>query len=227
MTEHEDYIVQVPYQPTEKERHTIEELMTKGLVSDDWNSKKTGITEFKDHMREHMYYEQNCRCAYCRIELPIACCFLQREHIIPKAMHPKWMFEPRNLCFTCDRCNNFKGDEEVLKNQYAANYPTESNDFLIINPFLDKYSDHIILKNDIIYVGKTKKGRFTINTCHLYRTDLALERAKKRMETENPDTVRTQLLSLLSSLPISDEEKSKVLVNFGKIVKIYKQNHQD
>lgn len=227
MTEHEDYIVQVPYQPTEKERHAIEELMKKGLVSDDWNSKKTGITEFKDHMREHMYYEQNCRCAYCRIELPIACCFLQREHIIPKAMHPKWMFEPRNLCFTCDRCNNFKGDEEVLKNQYAANYPTESNDFLIINPFLDKYSDHIILKNDIIYVGKTKKGRFTINTCHLYRTDLALERAKKRMETENPDTVRTQLLSLLSSLPISDEEKSKVLVNFGKIVKIYKQNHQD
>lgn len=227
MTEHEDYIVQVPYQPTEKERHAIEELMKKGLVSDDWNSKKTGITEFKDHMREHMYYEQNCRCAYCRIELPIACCFLQREHIIPKAMHPKWMFEPRNLCFTCDRCNNFKGDEEVLKNQYAANYPTESNDFLIINPFLDKYSDHIILKNDIIYVGKTKKGRFTINTCHLYRTDLALERAKKRMETENPDTVRTQLLSLLSSLPISDEEKSKVLVNFGKIVKIYKQKHQD
>lgn len=227
MTEHEDYIVQVPYQPTEKERHAIEELMKKRLVSDDWNSKKTGITEFKDHMREHMYYEQNCRCAYCRIELPIACCFLQREHIIPKAMHPKWMFEPRNLCFTCDRCNNFKGDEEVLKNQYAANYPTESNDFLIINPFLDKYSDHIILKNDIIYVGKTKKGRFTINTCHLYRTDLALERAKKRMETENPDTVRTQLLSLLSSLPISDEEKSKVLVNFGKIVKIYKQNHQD
>lgn len=227
MTEHEDYIVQAPYQPTEKERHAIEELMNKGLVSDDWNSKKTGITEFKDHMREYMYYEQNCRCAYCRIELPIACCFLQREHIIPKATHPKWMFEPRNLCFTCDRCNNFKGDEEVLENQYAANYPTESNDFLIINPFLDKYSDHIILKDDIIYVGKTKKGRFTINTCHLYRTDLVLERAKKRMETENADTVRTQLLSLLSSLPISDEEKSKVLVNFGKIVKIYKQKHQD
>ena len=114
MTEEEDYIVQNPYQPTEKEKLAIEELVNKGLESGDWNSKKTGITEFKDHMREHLYYEQNCRCAYCRTELPIACCFLQRDHIVPKAPHPQWMFEPRNLCFACDKCNNFKGDKEVL-----------------------------------------------------------------------------------------------------------------
>lgn len=158
----------------------IEELVNKGLDSGDWNSKKTGITEFKDHMREHMYYEQNCRCAYCRTELPIACCFLQRDHIVPKAPHPQWMFEPRNLCFACDKCNNFKGDKEVLRNRYAVAYPTDSKDFLIVNPFLDKYSDHIELKDGIIYIGKTKKGRFTIDTCQLFRPDLALERAKKR-----------------------------------------------
>lgn len=227
MTEEEDYIVQNPYQPTEKEKLAIEELANKGLDSGDWNSKKTGITEFKDHMREHMYYEQNCRCAYCRTEQPIACCFLQRDHIVPKAPHPQWMFEPRNLCFACDKCNNFKGDKEVLRNRYAVVYPTDSKDFLIVNPFLDKYSDHIELKDGIIYIGKTKKGRFTIDTCQLFRPDLALERAKKKMETENPDTVRTQLLALLSSLPILDEEKSKALENFGKVVKIYKQKHRD
>lgn len=137
------------------------------------------------------------------------------------------MFEPRNLCFACDKCNNFKGDEEVLRNRYAVAYPTDSKDFLIVNPFLDKYSDHIELKDGIIYIGKTKKGRFTIDTCQLFRPDLALERAKKKMETENPDTVRTQLLALLSSLPILDEEKSKALENFGKVVKIYKQKHRD
>ncbi len=226
MTEEEDYIVQNPYHPTEKERLAIEELTNKGLDSEDWNSQKAGITDFKDHMREYMYYEQNCRCAYCRIELPIACCFLQREHIIPKAPHPKWMFEPRNLCFACDRCNNFKGDEEVLRNQYAVAYPTDSKDFLIVNPFLDKYSDHIELKDGIIYVGRTKKGRFTIDTCKLYRPDLALERAKERMEKENPDSVRSQLLSLLSSLPLSDAERTQTLVNFGKIVKTYKRKHR-
>ena len=108
----EDYIVQDSYHPTEKEKLAIEELTNKGLVPGDWNSQKAGITEFKDHIREYMYYEQNCRCAYCRIELPIACCYGQREHIVPKTPHPKWMFEPRNLCFACEKCNNFKWDEE-------------------------------------------------------------------------------------------------------------------
>lgn len=177
-------------------------------------------------MREHMYYEQNCRCAYCRTELPIACCFLQRDHIVPKAPHPQWMFEPRNLCLACDKCNNFKGDKEVLRNRYAVAYPTDSKDFLIVNPFLDKYSDHIELKDGIIYIGKTKKGRFTIDTCKLFRIDLALERAKKKMETDKPGTVRTQLLSFLSSLPIGDKEKRKTLERFEKIVKIYKLKHR-
>lgn len=173
-----------------------------------------------------MYYEQNCRCAYCRIELPIACCFGQREHIVPKVSHPKWIFEPRNLCFACEKCNNFKWDEEVLKKPHAVAYPTDSKAFMIINPFLDKYSDHIELKEGIIYVGKTKKGRFTIDTCHLYRPELALERAKKRMETEKPETIRTQLLALLSILPISNEGKNKTLENFEKIVEKYKKEHK-
>lgn len=221
----EDYIVQDPYQPTEKEKLAIEELTNKGLVPGDWNSSKAGITEFKDNIHEYMYYKQNCRCAYCRIEIPIGCCFGQREHIVPKTPHPEWMFEPRNLCFACDKCNNLKLDKEVLKKPNAVTYPTNSKAFMIINPFLDKYSDHIELKAGIIYVGKTKKGRFTIDTCHLYRPELALERAKKRMETEKPETIRTQLLALLSILPISNEERNKTLENFEKIVEKYKKGH--
>lgn len=227
MTEVEDYIVQNPYQPTEKERLAIEELANKGLDSGDWNSKKTGIKEFKDHISDHMYFEQNCRCAYCRIELSNANTFLQREHIIPKAPHPQWMFEPHNLCITCEKCNNYKGDKEVLRNQYAVAYPTDSKDFLIVNPFLDKYSDHIELRDGIVYVGKTKKGCFTIDTCKLFMPDLALERAKIKMETDKPDTIRTQLLALLPSLPIGDKEKRKTLERFEKIVKIYKLKHRD
>lgn len=224
MTEQEDFIVHDPYQPKEEESLAISELKAKGLVPNDWDSGKNGIKSFKENLREHMYYEQNCRCAYCRIEIPIACCFLQREHIISKTLHPIWMFEPRNLCIACDKCNNYKLDEEVLANPKTVDYPTESRDFLIINPFLDKYSEHIELKDGIIYVGKTKKGRFTIETCHLYRTDLVLERAKMRMENENSNTVLTQILLLLSKMQISDNERNKVLIKFGNIVKMYKNN---
>lgn len=226
MTELEDYIVKNPYQPTDEEKQAISELNVKGLVPDDWNSGKNGITTFKDHLREYMYYEQNCRCAYCRIELPIACCFLQREHIVPKNPHPQWMFEPRNLCFTCDRCNNYKNDIEVLSNPAAAVYPTDSKDFLIINPFIDKYSEHIELKEGILYVGKTPKGKFTIKTCHLYNLEFALERAKKRMEKENPDTVMTQFLVLLSTVTSPIEEMNKAKKNIKKIVEMYKKSAQ-
>lgn len=223
MTELEDFIVQEPYQPTDEERDAISELEMKGLLPDDWSTGKGGIDSFKNNMREYMYYEQNCRCAYCRIELPIACCFLQREHIVPKTPHPKWMFEPRNLCFTCDRCNNYKNNNEVIQNPDIENYPTESNDYLIINPFLDKYSNHIELMKGIIYVGKTDKGRFTINTCHLYNPEFALERAKQKMKDKDPETVQSQLLSLLSSTHATAEEINKVKQNSEKIVKMYKR----
>lgn len=225
MTELEDYIVENAYQPTEEEKQAISELKTNGLTPKDWESQKNGIKSFKDNLREYMYYAQNCRCAYCRIELPIACCFMQREHIVYKNLHPQWMFESRNLCIACDRCNNFKLATEVMCNPSARAYPKESKDFLIVNPFLDKYSDHIELKNGIIYEGKTDKGKFTVETCHLYRLDLALERAKMRMKKENPDTVQTQLLVLISTIPASAEEIKKVKENLKKIVKMYKMAH--
>lgn len=224
MTELEDFIVQEPYSPTEEEKRAIAELEAKGLEAEDWSSPQKGIVSFKENMRKHMYYEQNCRCAYCRIELPIACCFLQREHIVPKTSHPKLMFEPRNLCFACDRCNNYKKDEEVLTNPEANDYPSNTEDFKIVNPFIHKYSEHIELKEGIIYQGKTDEGRFTVNTCQLFRPDLALERAKQRMKDEDPLTIQSQLLSLLSSLPVSEDEINGVKKNFEKIVKMYKKS---
>lgn len=151
--------------------------------------------------------------------------FLQREHIVPKTLHPKWMFEPLNLCFACDRCNNYKKDDEVLSNPNVEDYPQSSGDFLIVNPFIDRYSDHIELKEGIIYIGKTDKGRFTINTCHLYNPAFALERAKHRMKEEDPDTVLSQLLSLLLSTNTASEEIDKVKRDSEKIVKMYKRLH--
>lgn len=57
----------------------------------------------------------------------------------------------------------------------------------------------------VIYTGKTDKGTFTIATCNLSRVELAEERAEKRMEEENSDSVLYQLLSLL------DNEDKKLL----------------
>lgn len=77
----------------------------------------------------------------------------------------------------------------------------------------------------IIYTGKTGKGTFTIATCNLYRVELAEERAEKRMEEENPDSVLYQLLSLL------DDEDKKAIVQdrIEHIIRMYRQtfnNHR-
>lgn len=223
MTVQEDFIIQEPYSPTPEELHAIEELKTKGLVPNDWNSQKVGIKSFKDNIRNEMYYKQNCRCAYCRMELFSATHFLQREHIVHKNEHPQWMFEPRNLCVTCDWCNNYKKDEEVLFKPNVEDYPTASEDYKIVNPFLDTYSEHIKIEEDLIYVGKTNKGRFTINTCKLYRPELALERAKQKMKTENPESVMTQMLSLLSTNSFSINELNEVQRRAEQIVRMYKR----
>lgn len=172
-----------------------------------------------------MYFEQNSRCAYCRIELPLGTCDLDREHIVPKSSHPQWMFEPRNLCFSCAQCNRRnKKKIEVLSNPEINNYPSNKEDFLIVNPFLDVYSDNIEIVNDIIYKGKTKKGKFTIKTCNLSRVDLACARANiKIAETKDPESVQTLVLSLLSNSPDIEKAKQKL----KKIVEKYKKNNED
>ena len=224
MNEQEDYIIQNPYHPTDAESLAISELTSKGLEPEDWSSQKVGITSFKDNLREHMWNEQNFRCAYCRIEIPMSSCFLQREHIVPKKIHPKWIFEPRNLCFACDRCNNYKNDKEVLSDSNIEDYPSSSENFLIVNPYIDKYSNHINLEGDLIYQGKTGKGRFTIETCQLSRIDLPLERARRKMEKENPDSIMKLLLSLLANNPTPDSVLKEAKEKIEKIVKHYRRN---
>lgn len=223
MTEEEDFIVQEPYQPTEEEKQAIRDLEDKGFVADDWNSGKRGIKSFKDRFRDDMYEKQNKLCAYCRIHVPLACVPLHREHIVYKDEHPQWMFLPENLCISCPVCNDFKGTTEVLENPKTSTYPTTSNGFKIIHPIYDRYTDHIELIGGILYKGKTKKGIFTIETCHLYRVGLAAERVDQKMHNQNKGEIIAELVHLttLSQQYVDDVEKFQSVVS--DIVKKYKR----
>jgi len=227
MTEEEDFIVQEPYQPTEEEKQAIRDLEDKGFVADDWNSGKRGIKSFKDRFRDDMYEKQNKLCAYCRIHVPLACVPLHREHIVYKDEHPQWMFLPENLCISCPVCNDFKGTTEVLANPQTRIYPNASNGFKIIHPLYDRYSDHIELIEGILYKGKTEKGVFTIETCHLYRVGLAEERVDKKMHNQNKGKIIAELvyLTTLSQQYVDDVEKFQSVVS--DIVKKYKREQAE
>lgn len=169
MIEDEDFVIRKPYQPTDEERQAIAELKAKGLKAKHWDSKKKFIISFKKNLSDDMYKKQNKRCAYCRISVPMSTVPMHRDHIVYKDGHPQWIFHPENLCIACPICNSWKGTTEVLANPQTSTYPTTSDGFKIIHPLYDKYSDHIELIGGVLYKGKTKKGIFTINTCHLYR----------------------------------------------------------
>ena len=214
MTGEEDFVVRQPYQPTKEEKQAIAELEAKGLVADDWDSGKTYIKSFKKNLRDDMYDKQNKRCAYCRVHVPKACDPMQREHIVYKNDHPQWTFLPENLCVSCFWCNDWKGTTEVLADPQTADYPKSSDGFRIIHPLYDRYSEHIELIGDVLYRGKTDKGIFTIETCHLYRVDLAEERVDMKMLADNKGSIIAELIGLtkLSDSYVDDR------VKFNKIV---------
>lgn len=225
MTEIEDIIVQEPYQPTAEENQAIRELEDKdtGLVAKDWDSGKTYIKKFKKNLRKDMYNKQNKLCAFCRIHVPLACVPMHIEHIVYKDKHPQWMFLPENLCVACPSCNEYKGTIEVLTNPRAKTYPKTSNGFRIIHPLYDKYSDHIELLGDILYKGKTKKGIFTIETCHLYRVELAEERADKKRYAENKGNIIAELTHLATLSDKYVDDYKEFIQYVTDIVKEYKR----
>ena len=227
MTEQEDFIVTEAYQPTEEEKHAISKLESKGLNAKNWDSKSKFIKSFKENLREDMYEKQNELCAFCRIHVPLSCVSMHREHIVFKDKHPQWMFIPENLCIACPICNGFKGTKEVLSNPQTKTYPRNGSGFKIIHPLYDKYSDHIELIGGILYRGKTEKGRFTIETCHLYRVKLAEERVTQIKIEENKGSIISGLMQLLSQSEKYVDDNKKFIQRVTKIVNKYKQVQEE
>lgn len=225
MTDIEDFIVQEPYQLKEEEKKAIRELEEKeqGFVADDWDSGKTYIKSFKKNFRKDMYKKQNELCVYCRIHSPSACVPMHIEHIVYKDKHPQWMFLPENLCIACPLCNEYKGTSEVLTNPQTKIYPKTSNGFKIIHPLYDIYSEHIELLGGILYRGKTDKGIFTINTCHLYRVELAKERADKKRYAENKGNIIAELTHLATLSDKYVDDNNEFIQYVTDIVKEYKR----
>lgn len=223
VTEQENFVVAQPYLPTKEEKQAIAELEAKGLTADDWDSGKKYIKRFKKNLRDDMYDKQNKRCAYCRIHVPIGCVPMQRDHIVYKNAHPQWTFLPENLCVSCFWCNDWKGTTETLVDPQTTVYPKVSEGFKIIHPLYDKYSEHIDLIGGILYHGRTDKGIFTIETCHLYRVELAEERADQKLYSENKGSIIAELVRLAALPEQYVDDKEEFLRYVTDVVRTYKE----
>ncbi len=81
-------------------------------------------------------------------------------------------------------------------------FPNSSNEFKIVNPYLDDYQSHLDFIDDILIVvaNNSNKGRETIKLYKLYRPELAEDRARELQL--NKQTSNQKLMARLTSATI-------------------------
>lgn len=171
-----DFVILFPYTMTSADAKAIERASNGNPQKDDW--EKSTLKSYKERVREHYRKQQNQKCVYCRMDVSLATSYIHIEHIVPKSLHPEWMYEPLNLCVACANCNSAKNNQEVLSDKNTKSLPTDSSGYLIIHPHFDRYFEHIEIVDGLLYKGLTPKGVKTIELGNLTRIGLLTERAK-------------------------------------------------
>lgn len=161
-----------------KKSKTENELIRKNLTNHlDWS--KDIFSDLKRRIKDHLRKEQRNQCCYCRTKLGFDIRQAEIEHIIAKSKNKNFSFISKNLALSCPGCNSSKSTKNVLNVPISNLFNRNSGQYKIIHPYYDKYSDHINIKGNIIFIGKTKKGIETIKICELTRLQFAVENAKQ------------------------------------------------
>ena len=146
----------------------------------EWSRQTNNVKAFKKAVMEHGMAEQDSKCVWCESKLgKLARRSAHRDHIAPKEPYRKWTFLPVNIAISCEACNGFtvKSDLDTIAVE-APNY--EDCDFLIVHPYLDSPEEHIEFVQDekrIVMVGRSVKGRWTIENLQLDGTAATARRA--------------------------------------------------
>jgi hypothetical protein len=162
----------IEFSPEENE--LIRQKLDSGTFShSDWGNEE--LMPLRCKIRDYYRAEQRGVCAYCKKDTSrVSPANAHVEHIAPKSLHLKFIFEPKNLCVICADCNTIKNDQEVLEEipdtfeRACVLYPRSSGAFKIVHPFFDEYDAHILILGRL-YINKTPKGNFTIGACNLNR----------------------------------------------------------
>ncbi|WP_394884253.1 HNH endonuclease [Clostridium butyricum] len=165
----------------------------------DW--KKAALQPIKDDIRDYLYQINDNKCYFCKSKIDNATNNETIEHIISKDKCPNFTFKPENLTMACSDCNRIKNDDDVLNSSITNpenldfyNYPSQSNDYIIVHPYFDEYSDHIDI-DDIFYLGKDDKGKTTIRYYNLTRLALAEKKIKEKRGKKKLTSVVKDMLA--------------------------------
>ncbi|WP_377811150.1 hypothetical protein ABNQ38_33980 (plasmid) [Azospirillum sp. A29] len=156
------------------------------------------VEDIRKFAREHYLLQQSYECCFCgRVNPTDRANEWNVEHIVPRATHPQFTFEPKNLAVVCAACNGFKSDQNVLHNKSVKRYPNKKESFAIVHPHYDEYNDNIWRVGKFIYIPISTKGVETIHLCKLTRFGLdllgvdALEQVEEEIEEQMKSYLET------------------------------------
>lgn len=180
MNSKENFIIDKPYSLQPEDEHAISNVQNKSLTVHSWTDKE--LDSFKENMRNYLHKKQNGLCAFCRMKIHEENATAELEHFVNKNSRLDWMFLPHNLVLSCKLCNSSKSTKKSLRDMTVTDYPTDGEEFLFVNPYFDRYSEHIEIKNDILYMGITDKGKYTVKECKLNRWKRTIARAENLIQ---------------------------------------------
>lgn len=145
----------------------IQTVSVSPLTSATWGDDR--LADLRSRAKKHYIAEQDNRCCYCAEQwLTEHGRVWDLEHVVPKAVHPDFMFEPRNLAVACPDCNLAKWDNETLTDPRVTSYPSSAASFVVVHPHFDRWEDHID-KSGLVFRPSSEKGIWTVKHCKLGR----------------------------------------------------------
>lgn len=180
----------------------------KKIISNNFNSHNDWDTNalfepIKANIKQDLRPKQNNKCCYCKKELGYDIKEVDIEHIVPKCKYERFTFEPLNLALSCPACNTKKGHIDILVKSFKR-YTKTSRNYLIVHAHLDNYNEHIVIHNNCVFEGISKKGCRTIEVCELFRLKTVEKNAKRALTTT---TKSSKLISLaMQATPLELQE---------------------
>lgn len=116
-----------------------------------------------------------------------------------------------------------------LKDMTVTDYPTDGEEFLFVNPYFDRYSEHIEIKNDILYMGITDKGKYTVKECKLNRWKRTFARAENVIQNNANGFISIFLLINNPAYTNVVEDKDKIInrLHLKERMQQYKAKHRN
>lgn len=222
----EDFIIDRPYSLKKEDEQVISKVLEKELSVNLWKDKR--LDALKENIRDYLREKQKGRCAFCRMKLHEENATAEVEHVVNKGSRLDWMFLPQNMVLSCKLCNSSKGTKKALKDMTLRDYPDDGEEFLFVNPYYDRYSEHIEIKNDILYMGITDKGKYTVKECHLNRPNLTIARAENVIKNSTHGFVSVFLLVNDPAYAKVVEDKNQIInkLHLKERIRQYKSKHR-